>query len=134
MGVEVVIHCGDIGGAEVVDVLAHWPAHFVLGNVDDPASLDAAIRRAGQTCHARFGTLELEGRTIAFLHGDDAGRLRQTIAEGRWDLVCCGHTHVARSVVEGRTHVLNPGALYRTAQPSVAVVRLPSLAVAPVNL
>ncbi len=129
LDVELVIHCGDIGSADVVHLFGKWPTHFVLGNVDnDQAGLEAAIRKAGKDCHGRFGSLELAGKKIAFLHGDDTALLRQTSTNGQWDLVCHGHTHVARQVHEGETLILNPGALYRATPHSLAYVDLPSLA------
>jgi hypothetical protein len=133
LGVSLVIHCGDVGAAGVVELFSQWPVHFVLGNVDDAAAIATAIGGAGQTCHGRFGSLELEGRKIAVLHGDDRRRLRQTIAEGRWDMVCHGHTHEPSISREGPTLVVNPGAVSRTASPAVAVVELSSLRVTPVS-
>ena len=50
---------------------------------------------------------------IAFLHSDDNRLFRQTIESGQWDLVCYGHTHIAKQHREGKTLVLNPGAIYR---------------------
>jgi len=131
---EMLIHCGDVGRADVVATLAAWPAHFVLGNVDHAGELEAAVRRAGKTFHGRFGSLELDGKRVAFLHGDDGRRLRETIQSGRWDLVCHGHTHEPSSERRGSTLVLNPGAVSRTCQPALAVVELPSLRVTPVSL
>lgn len=126
---DAILHCGDIGSPRIVELFSAWPAHFVFGNVDeDEAELRSAILAAGQTCHDRFGQLELAGRKIAFLHGDDGRRLRQTIACGEWDLVCHGHTHIARRVQQGDTLVLNPGALFRANPHSIALVELPELA------
>ncbi len=71
---------------------------------------------------------------MAFLHGHDVKLLRDTIHSGQWDLVCCGHSHVYSSHFEGRTLVLNPGALARTSHPSLAVVEMPSLEVTPILL
>lgn len=127
LAVELVIHCGDIGTAEIVELFAAWPTHFVFGNVDNPPRLEAAIQAAGRTSHGRFGSLELVGRKIAFLHGHDTILLRETSCNGKWDLVCHGHTHVARKQQEGRTLILNPGALYRSERHSIAYVELPSL-------
>ena len=132
--VEAVLHCGDIGSAEIVRMLARWPAHYVFGNVDDPDSLRAAIAEAGASCYEWFGSLEWEGRRIALLHGDDVRRLRETTASGQWDLVCHGHTHVAAIRREGPTRIVNPGALHRTTSPSIAVVELPLLRATLVSL
>ena len=128
-GIDLLIHCGDIGSPEVVELLAPWPAHYVFGNVDDPAEIRPAIVRFQKVCHERFGTIELGGRQIAFLHGDDSHLFRQTVQDGRWDLVCFGHTHQAEVSQRGPTKLLNPGAVYRAASPSVAIVEIPSLAV-----
>jgi hypothetical protein len=126
--VELVIHCGDIGSPAIVELFAPWPTHFVLGNVDDqPAELRAAIQRAGQTDHGRFGELAIAELRIAFLHGDDGSRFQKTVRSGDYDLVCYGHTHQLEQHREGRTLVLNPGALYRAHPHSLAIVRLPEL-------
>jgi putative phosphoesterase len=123
-----VIHCGDIGSSEIVTMFAAWPTHFVFGNVDyDRAALKGEIARLKQTCCGEFGTIRREDREIAFLHGDDAGRLAQTIRGGRFALVCHGHTHVSRIERVGETIVLNPGAVFRARPPSIALVELPAL-------
>ena len=102
-------------------------AHFVRGNMDDPQTLPGVIDDPKHTYHDRIGTLEIEGRRIAFLHGDDVKLLRHTIHSGHCDLVCHGHTHVFAAARQGETLVLNPGAVSRGSQPSLAIVDLPSL-------
>ncbi|MCA9235748.1 MAG: YfcE family phosphodiesterase [Planctomycetales bacterium] len=126
--VEHVLHCGDIGTPEVVELFAPWPTGFVFGNCDyDRPGLAAAIAAAGQTCYGEFGQLELAGRQIALLHSDDARRFRETLASGAYDLVCYGHTHAALVEQHGATLALNPGALYRANPHSVAIVELPAV-------
>jgi putative phosphoesterase len=127
--VAAVLHCGDIGSPAIVPLFAEWPTHFVFGNVDDPDKLAGATRGAGQTCHGQFGTLTLGGVQIALLHSDDRTLFDQTIASGKYDLVCYGHTHVARAERVGKTLVLNPGALFRANPRTFAVVDLPELTV-----
>ncbi|MFI4876102.1 MAG: YfcE family phosphodiesterase [Blastopirellula sp. JB062] len=123
-----VIHCGDIGGAAIVELFQLWPSHFVLGNVDlDPDFWQQTIKSAGQTCHGSFGQLELANRQIAFLHGHDKKLLNATKNSGNYDLVCYGHTHKAADYYVGTTRVLNPGALYRASRHTIAIVDLPSL-------
>ena len=126
--VELVLHCGDIGSPEIPALFGRWPTHFVFGNVDyDLHDLRAAIKQAKLSCHERFGHLELTGRKIALLHSDDAKLFQSTIRSGRYDLVCYGHTHVAKQERVGKTLVLNPGALYRANPHSIAIVDLATM-------
>jgi putative phosphoesterase len=133
--VGLVIHCGDIGSINVIALFTGKPTHFVFGNVDHSAEqIRLAIEEAGQTCHGRFGSLDIDGTKIAFLHSDDSRLFQETISSGEWDLVCYGHTHEAESHREGNALVLNPGALYRANPHSLAIVELPSLQVEHVTL
>jgi putative phosphoesterase len=126
--VDVVLHCGDIGSMVVVELFAAWPTHFVFGNCDDnTAVFEAAIRKAGQTCHGLFGDLEFEGVRIALLHSHERRRFREVIDSGDYGLVCYGHTHVAAIDRRGDTLVVNPGAIYRAEPHSIAVVELPAV-------
>jgi putative phosphoesterase len=125
-GVDALIHCGDVG-TEIVPLFQGLTVHFVPGNVDDPEALREAIAEPAHTLHEPLGILETDGRRIAFLHGDDTKLLRHLIYSGSWDLVCHGHTHAFAKSQEGRTAVLNPGAISRTSEPSVAIVDLPSM-------
>ena len=118
----------------IVPLFSAWPTHFVFGNVDRHEPLRDAIEEAGQTCHDRFGTLQLGGKRIAMLHGDDGALLEETVRSGQWDLVCHGHTHSASFSRHEETLVLNPGAIARTLQSSVATVEVPSLTVMPIPL
>ena len=128
LDVEAVLHCGDIGGAEIVGLFAAWTTHFVLGNVDfDHRALQRAVDAAGQHFHGRFGRVELAGRKIAIVHGDDSVALRGSINGGEFDLVCTGHTHVAEQYRQGQTLVLNPGAFYRAQPHTLAIVDLVKL-------
>jgi uncharacterized protein len=128
LDVDVVLHCGDVGSAAVVNLFKTWPTHFVFGNCDgDRPGLAAAIEAAGQTCHGEFGELEFDGKRIALLHSDDHRRFKQALSSGEWDLVCYGHTHVAAIERFGRTLALNPGALYRANPHSFAFVDLPAV-------
>jgi len=133
LDVSLTIHCGDVG-SEVLPALEGRRVHFVHGNMDASDPLDEWLIDPNHTYHHHFGSIELEGRRIAFLHGHDVKLLHDTIHSGQWDLVCHGHTHAYASSREGRTVVLNPGALSRTRCPSLAVVGLPSLDVTPLSL
>ena len=122
LGITTVLHCGDIADAAVVEAFANFKSYFVFGNVDfDRQSLLAAMRRTGAVCCGEFGELELAGRKIAFLHGDDKRRLEREAHSGHYDLVGYGHTHKAESHRTGSTLVVNPGALHRAKTHTLAV-------------
>ena len=131
--VSLTIHCGDVG-LETMSAFDGRPMHFVCGNMDEPARLREAIVRPEHKFHERLGALKLEGCSVALLHGHDVKLLYHAIHSGHWDLVCRGHTHEFSRTREGRTLVLNPGAISRSDHPSLAVVELPSLEVTEIPL
>jgi putative phosphoesterase len=123
---DLILHCGDIEDAETVWLFPGY-THFVFGNCDtERASLRQAVYGIGGTLHEPFGQLELEGVTIAFLHGDDGDLLRELEASGKYDYLFHGHTHVAAERRTGPTRVINPGALHRARPKTFAVLDLES--------
>ena len=126
-----ILHSGDIGGPEIVDLFPQGtPCHFVRGNCDYAIDeLSQAIATAGFHWWGDFADLLIADRRIAVLHGDDQQRLNQSIESGQFDLVVHGHTHVARNERIGSTQVVNPGAIYRANPHTVAVVDVDQLKV-----
>src|SRR5262249_5878147 len=87
-GIERMLHCGDIADPAAAALFAEFPTSFVLGNVDsDPRGLREAIESSGNQYCGRFGELELDGRRIAMLHGDNSRALRDAEQSGQYDLV-----------------------------------------------
>ena len=126
--VEVILHCGDIGTPAIPHLLQSWPTHYVFGNCDgNEPLLREAIQSAGHTCHERLAELTLDGRRIAIIHSDDRWQFLETVRSNKFDLVCDGHTHIAKQEQVGKTLVLNPGALHRANPHSVAIVDLATL-------
>lgn len=130
--IDRLLHCGDVGSPDVIDLLAPWPVHWVAGNVDDDEGELArtAALYPGHVWHGRLADLELAGRRIALLHGDDFRNLELLIRGQQHDVICHGHTHVVRQEQIGRTLVLNPGALHRAARHTLAELDLRTLTVA----
>lgn len=130
LDVEAVLHCGDIGTPDIPPLFRRWPTHYVFGNCDGNwAGLRAAIEASGGVCHEREASLLLGGRKIGLIHSDDHYAFVELIRNGRCDLVCYGHTHIAKQEQSGTTLVLNPGALYRANPHRFAVVDLATLEV-----
>jgi hypothetical protein len=125
-GAELLIHCGDVGGEGVLDLLAGIPSVFVWGNCDfDRASLALYAKQIGVRCAGDFADLRLAGKRIAVTHGDNPRLLREiTGAAAAYDYLFLGHSHVADDDRLGRPRIVNPGALHRVARKTVAVVDL----------
>lgn len=114
-GVDLIVHAGDVGGAEVLDALsAIAPVLAVTGNNDLPARWSAAAR-ARLAALPASAMLPLLGGLLAVEHGHRFAvvatrhaRLRAAHGEARW--VLYGHSH--RCVVDDSAMpwVLNPGA------------------------
>jgi len=123
LGVEHVIHCGDIGGTEVFDELAGRRCTFVWGNMDQPTGgLAAYLKTVGLEAPAQPpARLTLDGKTFAVFHGHES-QLDKAIGKLQVDYLLHGHTHIPRDERIGRTRVINPGALHRAARKTVAIL------------
>lgn len=124
-GAEFFIHCGDIGGENVLDELAGLPCAVVFGNTDwDRDKLARYAARLGIQVGDPFADLELAGKRLAVLHGDDHELMQQLLASQQYHYLLHGHTHVRCDQRVGRTRVINPGALQRARKKSVATLDL----------
>ncbi len=125
-GAEAVVHCGDIIGANTLRraLAAGLPMHVVHGNnLGDPVALQQLAARSGGLLHyhGNDADLALAGRRIFVVHYPHYGRA--IAATGEFDLVCCGHSHVAAlseqtNIRGGRTWLVNPGSTGGVAAPA----------------
>jgi putative phosphoesterase len=122
---ELIIHCGDIQDGDTVRLFpAH--THFVYGNCDDRGDIQRAVADIGATLHGAWGQLELAGKSLAFVHGDDRLMLHDLEHADAFDFLFHGHTHIAKEHRTGKTRVINPGALQRVAVRTFLLLDLPS--------
>jgi putative phosphoesterase len=120
-GAEVLIHCGDLTGPEIVQACAKLPCTFAFGNhdADSAPALERAIADVGGTCVASGGIVELAGKRIAVLHGHEG--MKDLLAE-RPDYLIHGHSHIAADGWIGKTRRICPGALNRAESLTVALL------------
>jgi uncharacterized protein len=122
-GSDYYIHCGDVGGEPILNLMAGLPLCFVWGNTDfDQQELARYAEKIGLDCRGELADLELDGRRIAVTHGDQGNLLRQIIVGRKHQFILHGHTHVARDQVISGIRYINPGAVHRTPRPSVATL------------
>ena len=97
-GAQLAIHCGDIIGANTLRPLLAlgMPVHVVHGNnLGDPVAMVRLCEASKGllTYHGADADLTLAGRRIFATHYP---HYAQGLAcGGDFDLVCCGHSHIA---------------------------------------
>lgn len=126
-GAQAVIHCGDLIGANTLraSLALGIPLHVVHGNnIGDQMAMHRMMtRHAGRlTYHGQDAELELGGRRIFATHYPHYGRAMA--CTGDYDLVCCGHSHVAEIVLQpnirgGQTMLVNPGSVSGIGAPGI---------------
>lgn len=85
------------------------PIHLVWGNNDgDKVAITKSVSESGGvTIHGVFGEVALDDCRIAITHYPQIANA--LAANGRYDLVCCGHSHEEEQTMIGETLLLNPG-------------------------
>lgn len=125
--VEAIFHCGDLMGPEIVYACAIAPLYFVFGNnEEDFASLRRAAGDVKATCLEWTGEVTLAGKRIGMTHGHLNREVRALEAKKELDYLFYGHSHVAADDRKGPTRRINPGALHRADEYTVAVLDLAS--------
>ena len=126
LGAELVVHCGDVIGTQTLRaaLAVGLPMHVIHGNnLGDPVSLARWARESnGQlNYHGPDARLELAGQKVFVVHYPEYGYAMA--CTGDWDLVCCGHSHIAgvqrvANVKGGKTLLVNPGTVAGLAAPA----------------
>lgn len=136
LGAERIVHCGDVGGEDVLALLAGHAASFVWGNTDPATRAEIEFARAlGLTppaavplrlqfdeavclvCHGHEREFEALLRAV---HGADPAAAQAALRGARY--VFYGHTHYAAESRVGEVRFINPGAIHRVATPTVATI------------
>ena len=123
-----VLHAGDFVAPFVIPRLSALPCPCigVFGNNDgDRALLAAKARESGRVEIAGCFTVRKPGgRSIALIHGHEAGIVEELAGAGIFDAVVHGHSHRPSITMVGRTLVVNPGEVcgYLTGRGTVAVL------------
>jgi putative phosphoesterase len=124
-GAEALIHCGDLASAPIMAVLATLPSWFVFGNHDSDMvpHLTQAAADFGVVCLGWGGVVELAGKRVGVAHGHMSLDVQRVLA-ARPDYLLSGHSHIASDSVDGAVRRINPGALHRADEFTVALLEL----------
>ena len=124
-GAESLIHCGDLSSGDIVEALSVLPCWFVFGNhdADEVPQLQRAALEFGPVCLGWGGLIELGGKRLGVVHGHMSWDLRRLI-DRKPDFLFSGHDHFPSEKMLGNVRRINPGALHRADQFTVALVDL----------
>ncbi len=122
-GATRIIHLGDVGSEEILDLLAGIPSIVVFGNCDNDRGLARYANFLGiEVAHPATiveikrppGSAQATLR-VGITHGHLEHEVDRLFAE-KVDVLLHGHTHAIRDDFVGPTRVMNPGALHRAAR------------------
>jgi uncharacterized protein len=124
---DALIHYGDLASPPIVAALAVLPCWFVFGNhdADSVPALQRAAAEYGPVCLGWGGMIELSGRRIGVAHGHMTTDLRRVLAE-QPEFLFSGHSHFPSDVLAGSVRRINPGALHRADEFTIAMLDLAS--------
>jgi putative phosphoesterase len=105
LNLDLIIHCGDYTGIDVVHQLQSLGSFCgVAGNMD-PAEIRTQLKEKE--------LIEVEGRRFAIFHGHGGffldKRLKSQFKGKKIDIYVHGHTHHLRKEKKGDIYYLNPG-------------------------
>src|SRR5256886_15444206 len=84
--VQSIVHCGDVGGRHVLDVLARIGGVFVLGDRDhDPTGLMRYSYKLGIRCMGIMGDLEIADKKLVVTHGADQKTIHKLLNETQYN-------------------------------------------------
>lgn len=124
-GAEAIVHCGDLTSPDIVEVCSVLPFYFVFGNHDSGTAhvLEEAATQFGANCLEWGGEIQLAGKRVAAAHGHIPKGSRSLIA-AKPDYFLFGHSHQRHDSTDGELRRINPGALYRATEFTVALLDL----------
>jgi len=119
---ERIVHLGDVETHEVLDELAGNNVTLVFGNCDYVLRLLEYAVTLDIDIQDPAGTLQVDGISIAFLHGHDFTQYKTFVEDEEIDIIAHGHSHEIRDEIVENTRCINPGALHRAQRYTVAVL------------
>src|SRR5262245_9269620 len=123
-GAAALIHCGDLMSPDIVFACGALPSYFVFGNNDfELVELRQAMKAIDAVCLEWAGEITLAEKRIAVTHGHLHKDLRRLVAT-KPDYLLYGHSHIASDRREDGIRWINPGALQRAEEYSVALLDL----------
>ena len=112
-GARWLIHCGGLGAVDMVELLRPWQVYLVRGERErDWQAIELALRKSRlQSSLPTQMTVMLDGKHVGVCRGEDMKLVNQWAKSGQFDYIFHGYTLRRRDERQGRTRIINPGAL-----------------------
>lgn len=112
-GITRLVHCGDVTSPTLLEMFQGFYVWLVKGNNDyDWMGFRSEARRLGNIHYCgKDADLVIDDHRIAACHGDDESLVGTLARSGLFEWVFRGHSHRADLDTQGKTWLLNPGAL-----------------------
>lgn len=109
--IGILIHCGDLDTPNILEELAVFPRVYVVKGNDDKLveEYKKISCELGIKFYKDYADLNIEGKTIAVLHGDNYERYGSLITSGQYNYILYGHTHQPTHNKYKSTNLVNPG-------------------------
>ncbi len=111
--IQTVIHCGDVTTTETLALLSPCKVILTYGNGDfSSGEMRNTLLRLNPESYA--GSVfqgEIDGLMIAVTHGHHLSQYQNLINSQQFDWIFFGHSHRREDRLQGRTRLVNPGAL-----------------------
>ena len=124
-GAETLVHCGDLSSPPVLIACSVLPCYFVFGNhdADEVPVLLKTAAKIGAYCLGWGGVIEVAGKRVGIAHGHMTADVRRVLASAP-DYLLSGHSHEKSDEVRNGVRRINPGALYRADEFTVALLEI----------
>ena len=113
LGIDTVIHCGDLTSLEMVTHFEGFRVIYTIGNID--AASGAIVKCFQKLNEENFAGIVfkgvLGGVQLAVAHGHIKGMVANLLRQNHYKWIFHGHTHEKRNELKRRTRIVNPGAL-----------------------
>lgn len=130
--VDLVLHCGD----HVSPFTVRWLGKLNTKLIGVKGNLDAEFKilsdeysRRNWEIHKHSKKLDINGRRIIFLHGEDENLIEALLKSNLYDIVVRGHLHRVINRWMGNTLHLSSGEAcgYLTGKRTIAILKLPEI-------
>ena len=123
--VQFVVHCGDIISPPILSAFENLKIRFCYGNNDgEREGLSRKVRELGFLEISDELDFMLCQKHIYAYHGTLPTRIADKANLQIYDYILTGHTHNRRDEYNGKTRIINPGALSYIPPSSIAILNL----------